>query len=470
MKKMMTWVLAATLICGSSVFTSCSHSEDNPMPEPAKKNRTAFVQHTRSALKELAENLNFTSWEAANTFNTYFNQHVLSNPEFKNSVLLAAFLQAMNTLKDVEEGSEMAAMGYKKYFTVDLNDFKYRFTMKADNKNFDKEEADNFEIILNGFNPKTQQLENGLYKLSFKTSGVGMQRIVPIPNTDNVGCILYIVPSEFQFSLASKFTGDWHDDFSGVLHFQLPEGATDNSKGFAADATINSDIFSNDGKKDNTQLTVSVVADRVNSKGNTQIGYVQNGRKMLDMTMKLDGIAPAGTSIFDRSQYTTSSSFLDVISTLLTGRSLEEGTITLLDDLTFTFSISDMQKRLELARENHKARRHYADQQTIDQYTQQLNEIIKASMICKGVDQTIPMRLVTTKFGIDYVSMPSFNFADENGYVSLIDLLDAESVQYGINILDHSVEPLQQSVIVVRQLLEFVTTFTKSVEFPLAKE
>ena len=144
------------------------------MPEPAKKNRTAFVQHTRSALKELAENLNFTSWEAANTFNTYFNQHVLSNPEFKNSVLLAAFLQAMNTLKDVEEGSEMAAMGYKKYFTVDLNDFKYRFTMKADNKNFDKEEADNFEIILNGFNPKTQQLENGLYKLSFKTSGVGI--------------------------------------------------------------------------------------------------------------------------------------------------------------------------------------------------------------------------------------------------------------------------------------------------------
>ena len=36
--------------------------------------------------------------------------------------------------------------------------------------------------------------------------------------------------------------------------------------------------------------------------------------------------------------------------------------------------------------------------------------------------------------------------------------LDPESVTYGINILDHSAEPMQQSIIVVRQLLQYVQT------------
>ena len=52
--------------------------------------------------------------------------------------------------------------------------------------------------------------------------------------------------------------------------------------------------------------------------------------------------------------------------------------------------------------------------------------------------------------------MPAFNFADENGYVSFVDMLDPESVQYGINIVDHAAEPMQQSIIVIRQLLQYV--------------
>ena len=64
---MMNWVLAATLICGASVLTSCSANDtnDNPSQEQAKENRKAFIRHTRENLKEMAENLNFTSWEVA---------------------------------------------------------------------------------------------------------------------------------------------------------------------------------------------------------------------------------------------------------------------------------------------------------------------------------------------------------------------------------------------------------------------
>ena len=71
MKKIMHWVLAATLVCGASVFTSCSNdnSDNAGSIEQAKNNRKEFVAHTRAMLKDLAENLNFNSWEYANTLN-----------------------------------------------------------------------------------------------------------------------------------------------------------------------------------------------------------------------------------------------------------------------------------------------------------------------------------------------------------------------------------------------------------------
>lgn len=160
----------------------------------------------------------------------------------------------------------------------------------------------------------------------------------------------------------------------------------------------------------------------------------------------------------DLSLLTSSSSILDLIYAAVEGNSIDGLTLTLLDDLTTTLSIRDCAKVTEAWQAAKDARRQYADEQTIDQYTQQLNALIKAEMTCKGVNQQIPMRLVTTKLGVDYRPMIAFNFADEDGYVSLIDLLDAESIAYGINIIDHAAEPMQQSIIVVRQLVQFLET------------
>ena len=69
------------------------------------------------------------------------------------------------------------------------------------------------------------------------------------------------------------------------------------------------------------------------------------------------------------------------------------------------------------------------------------------------------MKLQTTKLGIDYFAMPSFNFADEKGFVPLTDLLDKESLEYGFNIIDHAAQPMAGSIITARQLLQFMQTF-----------
>ena len=171
MKKIFQWAMAAALICGATVFTSCSDSEDNPSQEQAKKNRKEFIKHTRENLKDIAENLNFASWDVANRINQEFNTAVLNNPEFEKAIIPLFTEKSRETIKPVEEGSELAAMGYKQYATINLTEFNYRFTMKEDGSGFDVEEADDFEMILIGYNPLTQEVETGIRKLKLQASG-----------------------------------------------------------------------------------------------------------------------------------------------------------------------------------------------------------------------------------------------------------------------------------------------------------
>ena len=466
MKKMMNWVLAATLVCGASVFTSCSANDanDNPSQEQAKNNRKEFIQHTRATLKDLAENLNFSSWNAANTLNQYFNQYVLNNPGFEKAVLATFMQKTQQSIKPVEEGSELAEMGYYSYGTVDLTDFNYRFTMNANNDGFDVEPADDFEVVLNAWNPTTQQVEAGLYRLTLKSGGSTTYKFEHAMSQQPGMALVVLIPSEFQFSIADRLSGQWHDGFSGSFKNQVSvadghEYAQLDRDTWTVAGTITSDfagVTALGAKADQTTLDFSVVSDKVNNKGDVALSWSQNGRKMLDLALKESGDGTGGIYRLDLSQFTSSASILDVIGAIMTSRTLDEGKLTLLDDLTTTVSISDMQEALQVAREAATARRNYADQKTIDQYTQKLNELVKCEMTCKGVNQEISMRLMTTKFGVDWWSMPSFNFADENGYVAFTELLDPESVQYGINIIDHAAEPMQQSIIVVRQLLQYV--------------
>ena len=129
MKKLMNWVLATTLICGASVFTSCSESGDNPAPENAK-DRKEFIAHTRDALKNVAENLNFATWKSVNFFAVNFNQHVLLNEAFEKTISKTFGEKIQESIKPFEliEGMPELEADYKYVATVDLTDFNYTFT------------------------------------------------------------------------------------------------------------------------------------------------------------------------------------------------------------------------------------------------------------------------------------------------------------------------------------------------------
>ena len=463
MRKIMNWVLAVTLICGASVFTSCSANDanDNPSQEQAKKDRKEFIQHTRQNLKDLAENLNFASWEIANEINQEFNTTVLNNPEFEKAIIPLFTQKIRESVKPVEEGSELAAMGYKQYATIDLTEFNYRFTMKEDGSGFDVEEAEDFEMIINGLNPLTQQWEKGLCKLTLKASGDTYKQLAKRLGNEELAVVI-LVPSGFLFSIASMVPGDWKDAFKGVFAnvFELSgESEFVNPKTDAVSIAgfLSSEIGELPGGKyapDATSLTFALDNDPVANKSNMKFTFWQNSKSMIE----LDCTAEYPDKEIDFTQFTTSKSILDVLVALISGSTLE-GSLTLNDDLTTTISISDCAKAIQLHREMAHARRNYADQATIEGYTQQLNELMSAKMTCKGVNQVIPMKMQTEKFGVDYMAMPSLNFADEQGYVPLTQLLDKESVEYAINIVDHAAEPMAGAIVTVRQLMQFVQTF-----------
>ena len=461
MRKIMNWVLAATFICGASVFTSCTANDanDNPSQEQAKKDRKEFIQHTRQNLKEIAENLNFSSWEIANKINQGFNTAVLNNPEFEKAIIPLFLQRILENVKPVEEGSELAAMGYKLYATIDLTDFNYRFTMKEDGSGFDVEETDDFEMIVNTAAAETTNITNR--KLSLKASGDTYKQLAKRFSTDEMAVVI-LIPSDFAFSIAANVDGKWLEGFKGAFKNVIKLNGDSEFINARTDAvsitgSVGSEIEKIPNGKhtpDATELFFFMDSDPVANESSMNFSFGHNNKSMIE----LEAVAKYNDKEFDLSQITSSKSLLDVLVALISGSSLK-GSITLNDDLTTTVSISDCGKTMQLQHEMAHARRSYADQATIEGYTQQLNELVSARMTCDGVNQVIPMRLQTEKFGVDYWAMPAFNFADEQGYVPFTQLLDKESVEYAINIVDHAAEPMAGSIVTVRQLMQFVQTF-----------
>ena len=464
MKKMFQWALTAALISGMSVFSACtSNTDDNPSPEQPKKDRAEFIQHTRQNLKDLAENLNFESWSMANDINEHFNKYVLLNSQFQSVIVPTFIAMAQSTIKPVEEGSELAQMGYKVYGTVDFTSFNYRFSMNNEGTSFDIEPADNFEMLIHFYNPMTQQLVPLGMKLTLKGSDSSFLVLMKGFSTQDFA-VVGKMPTEFEYAISTNLSGEWEDIFWGTFKNEVKQGGSSEYINRMTDVinvsgVVNSNLPAdpkNGYKGDATTLTFSIGQSPDVNKASLNCALVQNGREMIQMNGVMKNLIDQPV---DLTQLTKAPNLIEAIIAMISGISLEEGNVTLLDDLTTSLKIDNCAEALGLVFAMSNARRNYADYQVIEQYTEQLNQIVTASMTCQGLNQYIPMRLQTAKIGIDYWSVPALNFADENGYVALTDMLDKESIEYMVNIADHAAVPMYKSLITVNQLLQYIRTF-----------
>ncbi len=475
MKKIMNWVLAATLVCGASVFASCSSNEDSPSPvEKAKKDRKEFVEHTRQSLKAMAENLNFRTWNSLNYFNTGFNKYVLLNDEFDKTISKTFAQKIQESLKpfeapegEIPEGVPAdAKTDYKYVATVDLTDFNYTFT--ATQTGFEVAENDDkgLEVLVPNMGDEGSNIEN----ISIAIKGTGDTYAQPATRFSNDSVLVIVkLPAQYDLTLATKSAGNWTKNLYGTIKntvlptadFETPDGATPIIP--KSDAwNIALDLHAVIPGIDGFDLYFAIGQDPETHKAGLKVDYTHNGYKVLDATATLSN----ANGMTDLSQVTSSSSLIDIFTAIMAGNSIEDLQLTLLDCLTTNAKVSDCAKVIQLQNEMARARRNYADQQTIGGYVDQLNGLVSCTMSDKKLGQEIPMRLVTTKIGVDWWAVPGLNFADENGYVALTDMLDKESREYGFNIIDHAVDPAKNSIVVARQLIQALqklqTAFYKS--------
>ena len=320
MKKISLWMMAAILICGAGMFTSCSENGDNPAPENAK-NRKEFIKHTRENLKYLAENLNFSSWEVANEINQEFNTTVLNNPEFEKAIIPLFTQKVRETIQPVEEGSELAAMGYKQYATIDLTNFNYRFTMKEDGSGFDVEPADDFEMIINGYNPITKEVETGMRKLTMQASGDTYKQLAKRLGNEELAVVV-LVPSDFAFTIFENMSGNWVEGFKGAFNNDVKisgESEFMNPKTDVISITgqLATELHEIPGEKaaDATDLFFTIEGNPPANESSMKFSFGHNGKNMIE----LGAVAKYTDKQTDFSQFTTSKSILDVLVAVTTG-------------------------------------------------------------------------------------------------------------------------------------------------------
>ena len=467
MKKFLQWVMAATLVCGASVFTACSSDDDdnnNSGNNETKggKNRQEFVEHTRANLKSVAENLNFTTINSFNYMNTYLNEYVLLNDEFDKTISRAFAEKIQASLKPFErpEGVDPADFpdymqkDFKYVAFVDLTDCNYTFTatMTGFNMAENADEGMVVEIPVYG----TSETEG----VKFAIKGTGDTYGFASPRFSNDSVLVVIkIPAKYDLSFSVKADGKWTEYLYGTVKntaenldgVTAPDGDTPFIP--SADAwNAALDLHSNIPGIDATDIYFAIGQDPSTKKAGLKLDYTHNAQKVLNVTATMNNT----NGKTDYSKFTSTNSVADVFTAIMAGNSIEDMTLTLLGCLTTNVKVSDCEKVVTLQNEMAEARRNYADQKTIENYVSQLNKLVTSTMSDKTLGQEIPMKLTTTQIGIDYWAVPALKFADETDYVPLTEVLDQKSVEYGLNIVDHAVDPAKDAVIVARQLMQAV--------------
>lgn len=461
MKKIKYWLLSSILICGSTVFSSCTDNQDSPVQEQAKNDRKEFVQHTRANMKDLAENLNLTTWSMASGLLDILNDGLLYNDNFDKGISRAFLQQIQSSVTPMD--SETALKTGKKYSaTIDLSRFNYRFTEKT--LGWEMEESDNdcFEVVFPNFSSlvtkyglQTYFGEYSIDALKISLRADGKTTTIPSSTLSNDSVLVQIaLPEKFVLAATGSKGGSWED----IVNSDISLSFVNPSQGLSGGLTINGNVKSNVADKDATEGVFSVNIDAAKKQNDMAFGFTHNGRKMVELEFSakgdlLDGLLGYKPTM---SWTETSNRRYRIYNFLYSIGSIDNMKLTLVDDLTTTLKCSDFVETVFTFMDMGRDRRAKAGQDKISAYVDKLNGLVSGSMTCKGINQEIPMRFETDKIGIFWYAVPSLHFGDEEGYTPLTKLLDSESVGYAFNMVDYAAPCIEESVIVLQQFAEII--------------
>jgi hypothetical protein len=423
--------------------------------------RTALIDHVRDMAKGMAEQGgNFTARNIISDIANQFAKVLVDNEAFFKSTMDAIVQAAIMSAKDVEEGSELQKKGYSKYIDVSLDQLYGRYIIQSEGAPV-IEPATQIEFIF----PLTTEAGTTNCMTTIKAVGNTVEMVHPVIKDRTIALILHLPESIVLES------GEWNGEtFTKVFDSTIncafePNGTSQyvnffNNKWELSGAQHSFIKGNEEFLPDENVITFSRSFDPVTTGQMTsEFAVAQNNRPIVEWkssatvptlptlfktlaqliaAMKQD---PEGFSIKDliSSLSGSDASLIDILLPLLAGSTIDNMEIWAMGDLGFKVKVTDIPTLQKTLMDLRAARYQHKGEAAIDALVQQLNAVTEGKVSCKALSQELPFKMVTEKFGIDYIPAPAVKFADEEDYVPMSELVDKETIQYTFNFINEIV-------------------------------
>lgn len=445
--------------------------------------RTALIDHVRDMAKGLAEQgVNFTARNIISDITSQFAKVLVDNEAFFKSTVDAIVQAAIMSAKDVEEGSELQKKGYSKYIDVSLDQLYGRYIIQSEGAPV-IEPATQIEFIF----PLTtvEGTTNCLTKI--KAVGATVEMVHPVVTDRSIALILHL-PESIVLESGELDGETFTKVFDSTINCAFEPNGTSQYVNFfnnkwelsgAQHSFIKGDeVF----LPDENVITFSRSFDPVTTGQMTsEFAFAQNSRPIVEwkssatvptlptLFKTLEQLIAAmkedpdskGFSIKDliSSLSGSDASLIDILLPLLAGSTIDNMEIWAMGDLGFKVKVTDIPTLQKTLMDLRAARYQHKGEAAIDALVQQLNAVTEGKVSCKALSQELPFKMVTEKFGIDYIPAPAVKFADEEDYVPMSELVDKETIQYTFNFINAIIPQMgantQTMVEIFKTLMQF---------------
>ena len=445
MKRIINWMLFATLFLGLTMQTSCSSDhDDDGFNAEVQKERDELLTHIEADAQVMDENLDFEMFDLATQVQAQLLTLMGKDPRFngnlKTIVSALAARKALQNIHQAESGSELAAMGYLAYIPVDIMAFGVRVIFD-EKGNYYMTPTEGMDFI---FPATVEGYGQTLYKISFQNEGDWYESVTPAKFNDvrGLACV-----NRFPEKLNIRLTGLFNDEevtlLTGVVDITLGKEAASQyvsfqTNQFQISSQLNSSLR---GGKYGLPDDDSTIAFTFGTASPSEEGlermkilcsFTQKDMPMFNATALVT--LPEQKSFIDRlsEDIFTASDWqsMDAFAHLATALNGCSGDVTMkfLDDLTLSGTIDNGEpffQALSDVVQNKKDSQVPAEE--FDGYVETLNQTCRFSLACPHTTRQVPLQLMAQQEDNHYILLPTLQFADKPDFVPLPELVTEQT-------------------------------------------
>ncbi|MBO7069211.1 MAG: hypothetical protein J6W52_11160 [Bacteroidaceae bacterium] len=470
MKRIIYLALVATMFCCTLVFTACS-SEDidnSSVNQEIEKERNELLAHIQDDARIMADSLNFDMLNTTAQVNGQLLSSMAKGRNFltnmKKLIGIMAVQNAMQHVKSVAAGSELAGKGYTAYLPLDISAFGVRVVFD-ERGNYNVTPAEGLEFI---FPATLDGVGTTAFKMSLKNNGEWYESVSPtnFGNVKGLACI-----SRIPKAMTMKLTGLLNENevtlLTGILNIEMEKNAESQyvdfyNNAFAISGQLMSTLKGSQYGLPDDDSTLSFNLS-MNESGQADIAYnfEQNGMNVLNfgaqvtLPQKEHFIEQIAGDITSLSDFTVGNMILILGNAFSNSQAVAE--MTILDDLILTGTIRDGSQFFQ-ALQDIVAKRNDKEVTTEEwkEFVQKFNDSYNLLIGCEHVTRQVPMQLFAIQSDGSLDNLPALKFADKTDYIALRTLLTTEAVDNINKIYETTATPVSNAAGVGLRLLSSV--------------